>query len=98
MKILENKNNLLIIDNQDITKQVSISLYSYNSLIATYEKNHNCKSILLLTNYYNYSTTTSKHLNYFINNYCNNIDKKNIEKNQSILENHKKYDYIIFEK
>ena len=98
MKILENKNNITIIDDNDGTHEQFITLYSYNTIIATYEKNHNCKGVLFLTSYYNYSKTTSKHLNYFINNYCGNINKKNIENNTSILDRHKQYNYIILEK
>lgn len=49
-----------------------IQLYSYNSLIATIDKDNN----LTLTNYYAYSSTTAKHRGQFLRDYdWNNKDE-----------------------
>lgn len=59
MKILENKNNMIILQKDD-----DLEFYSYNSLIAIF-----CVKKLVLTKEWNYSQTTLKQLKYFINNY-----------------------------
>lgn len=92
MEIFENKSNLIIIRDHENGKNEKYRLYSYTSLIAEYETE---TKILYLTEKYKYSTTTSKHLNYFIKNYCNNnINIKNIKLNKNI-NNNNIYKYII---
>lgn len=71
MEILENEKNLTIIENEG-----QIVLFSYNSKIATFYKG--TKSQWLgLTDKWDYSQTTLKHLKHFINNYtCYNYESK----------------------
>ncbi len=74
MQILDNKNNMLILDNGDF-----IDFISYTTHIARY---HKPKQILALNeNYWDYSQTTLKQLKSFINLYTNfkYITKKDFE-------------------
>lgn len=58
--------------------------YSYGTLIATYEVaiNEGKTSKLALTEYYDYSRTTSKYLKIFLSEYCGILygDKKDLNK------------------
>jgi len=83
LKILENKNNMLILDNDK-----NIDFISYKTHIARYCKD---KNILILDSYnWNISQTTIKQLKEFINYYTsfNYTTKKEfeleIEKNKKI--------------
>lgn len=70
MEILENKNNLVIMEDEAELLQ----FFSYNKHIATYDK-FNKK--LYLGFLWNYSQTTLKQLKNFINNYtCFYYDNK----------------------
>lgn len=85
MDILENTSNKIIIRDGD-----GVKLYSYTSLIANYKSGK-----LYLTDKYNYSKTTAKHLTQFINKFCyNKFDKKNIQTNTDKKTNIQ-YQYII---
>ena len=78
MKIynLENKNQFVILGNNG-----EIEFQSYNSLIARIEKNGN----LSLSNHWNYSRTTLKHLYIFLDRYFYNIDEFIQKELKSIL-------------
>ena len=84
MKILENKNNLVIME--DGVK--NIQFFSYNQHIATFDK-YNKK--LYISPLWCYSQTTIKQFKNFINNYtCFNYDSKKqfeeeIKNNKDIL-------------
>lgn len=85
MKIIENKNNLVILENEN-----TIYFISYQTTICEYDRE---KRILKLNaNYWDYSQTTLKQLKYFINNYtCFNYEtkkqfEKEIETNENIEE------------
>lgn len=63
LHILENNNNNIILYDSNYCILI---LYSYTSKIAEYNE---IKKELILTSRYNYSATTLKHLNKFIDNY-----------------------------
>ena len=84
MKIIENKNNMIIMrDNVE-----NLVFFSYQSHIATYDK-YNSK--LYITNLWDYSQTTIKQFKNFINNYTTfNYEtkqqfQKEIENNNNII-------------
>ena len=85
MEILKNKNNILIIKNDN-----KVSLASYETLIAIF--NETTKTLKLDATYWDYSKTTLKHLKEFINNYtCFNYEtkkdfEKEIKNNDNIIE------------
>lgn len=88
MKILENEQHKLIIDNENNEYEADYTLFSYNSKIANYKKHYNCKGVLYLTKDYKYSKTTSKHLNAFIRDYCQeNFNLKKLQDTQNLLNN-----------
>lgn len=88
MKILENEQHKLIVDNENNEHEADYTLFSYNTKIANYKKNYNCKGILYLTKDYKYSRTTSKHLNAFIRGYCKeNFNLKNLQSTQNLVNN-----------
>ena len=62
MRILDNKNNMLIL--KDNLK--NLIFFSYKSHIATFDK---CNNKLYLTDLWNYSQTTLKQLKEFVNYY-----------------------------
>lgn len=76
MQVLENKNNLLIMQNN----VGNYEFFSYNSKIAVIDNKNNK---LYLTDLWDYSQTTLKQLKYFINKYSKKIiytTKKEFEK------------------
>ena len=93
MEILENKNNVLIIkekklaffENQASEMITIFKFYSYNTYIASYEKEN--KKIILNGEYWKYSQTTIKQFKNFINEYTHILytTKKDFEK--TILNN-----------
>lgn len=72
MKILENRNNIVIVENfENSTKKRTLDLWSYNAHVASFinyidKKSHVLK---LNKNKWDYSQTTLKHLKHFINDY-----------------------------
>lgn len=88
MKILENEQNKIIIDNENNENEINFTLFSYKSKIANYKKNYGCKGVLYLTKDYKYSKTTSKHLKAFIRDYCKeNFDFKKLQDTQNLVNN-----------
>lgn len=80
LHILENNNNNIILYDSNYCILI---LFSYKSKIAEYNE---IKKQLILTSKYNYSSTTGRHLNSFINKYtCYDSDKlKNLIKEGAV--------------
>lgn len=88
MNILENKNNVLIIEQKQqaffenkANEIINIlKFYSYNTYIASYEKEN--KKLILNGDFWKYSQTTTKQFKHFINNYTTftYTTKKDFEK------------------
>ena len=62
MKIIENKNNMIILENES-----EIYFISYQTTICKY--NTKTKILQVNANYWDYSQTTLKQLKYFVNEY-----------------------------
>ena len=84
MKIIENKNNMVIMQDAD----ENITLFSYFSHIATFDR---FKNELYISTLWSYSQTTLKQVKHFINNYTsfNYENKKHFE--MEIQNNNKIY-------
>lgn len=82
MKILENKNNMVILENGE-----QAYFISYETTIAKYD--YITRNLQLNVNYWDYSQTTLKQLKHFINNYtCYNYEtKKDFEYKIEEIEN-----------
>ena len=88
MEILNNKNNVLIIKEKKLaffenkpSEMISIlKFYSYNTYIASYEKEN--KKLILNDNFWKYSQTTIKQFKNFVNEYTHLLytTKKEFEK------------------
>lgn len=72
MKILENRNNIVIVENfENSTKKRTLDLWSYNTHVASFINYIDQKSCVLKLNQkkWDYSQTTLKHLKHFINDF-----------------------------
>lgn len=68
MKTLKQLANNQVVVCEGNYGEYKYEFYSYGTLIATYEEE---TRRLTLTEYYDYSRTTSKYLKVFLNDYCN---------------------------
>lgn len=86
LKRLENNNNQIVICERISSAIYEYEFYSYGTLIAIYrtirEISEDNKDTLQLTEYYDYSRTTSKYLKIFLQQYCGiwYEDKKDLTK------------------
>lgn len=72
MKILENRNNIVIVENfENSTRKRTLDLWSYSTHVASFINYIDQKSCVLKLNQkkWDYSQTTLKHLKHFINDF-----------------------------
>ena len=70
-KIKHIANNQIVLCDYIEYGNIKYEFYSYGTLIATYYSDYKGKQKIILTEYYDYSKTTSKYLKIFLNEYCN---------------------------
>lgn len=70
-KIKQIANNQIVLCDYIEYGNIKYEFYSYGTLIATYYSDCKGKQKIELTEYYDYSKTTSKYLKVFLQEYCN---------------------------